>query len=233
MAIEKTIVDALQDLIDYRFLTLSTIIPARVTSVNYKDNHLNAIPLIKTKLSDNSQKESPELYHVPIFILSAGGGSVRITLPVKVGDTVLILYSQRSLGNFYLSDGKEVVDAESSTTHGSYPILALPGLFTPTTAVPIDSSNLVVENGSTKLTVAPSGDITADCPTFVVNGNMEVNGDSTTNGNVTDNGNVVTNGNLAVTGTMTNNSVNVGGDHNHTQGNDSDGDTQQDTGVPQ
>jgi hypothetical protein len=198
MAIEKTIVDALQDLVDYRFLTLSTIIPAKVTKVNYNKNHLNALPLIRTKLSDDSQQESPELYHVPIFILSAGAGSARITLPVKIGDTVLILYSQRSLGNFYLSNGRDVVDAESATTHGSYPILALPGLFTPTTAVPVDSSNIIVENGSTKLTIAPDGNITADCPTFTINGNLIVTGDGDFNGS-----------------SLNHNGTNVGDDHVH------------------
>ena len=39
--------------------------------------------------------------------------------------------------------------------------------------------------------------------------------------------------NLDVTGTLTNNSVNTGSTHVHTQGPDSDNDTQVNTGVPQ
>jgi phage gp45-like len=45
-------------------------------------------------------------------------------------------------------------------------------------------------------------------------------------------GNVTVTGNLAVTGTMLNAGVNVGGTHTHTQGVDSNNDTQQNTGVP-
>jgi hypothetical protein len=226
MALQDGLVDALQGMVDYRLLSLFTITPARVTNVDYNNNHLNAQPLIRTKYSDNSQQTPPELFHIPIFILSANGGTARVTLPVKVGDTVLVLYSQRSLGDFYESDGKTVVDTDSLVTHGSYPIMALPCLFTKASAKTIDSENLVVENGSTKMVIKPNGNIETTCPTFIVNGNFEVNGDTTHKGNET------TTGNSAVGGTMTNDGTDVGKTHSHTQANDSGGDTQQPTSTP-
>ena len=244
MAIQKGLVDSLKDLIDFRLLSLFTMIPARVVAVNYKENHLNAQPLIRTKGTDDSQHTSPEMAHVPMFVLSANRGKARITLPVKIGDTVLILYSQRSLGEFYNSNGEEVVDTDSTITHGCYPIMALPCLFTKASAVPINSSDIVVENGSTTLVMNPSGDITATCPTFVVNGNLEINGNSTLNGDEAINGdvthignniqtgNLATTGGISVTGALTNAGVPVGSTHTHTQGNDSGNDTQVPTSPP-
>jgi phage baseplate assembly protein gpV len=208
MALEKGLVDVLDDRIDYKLLTVFTSIPAIVTSVNYDENHVNAQPLIKTKFSDGSQLASPELFHVPIFILSAGQGSARVTLPVKVGDTVLVMFSQRDHTEFYGSNGKTQVDAASEVTHSMYPILALPGLFTKASAKTLDSTNIIVENGSTKLTVAPSGNITADCPNLIVNGNLTVNGDVAANGsslthNGTDVGDTHTHGGVLAGGSNT------------------------------
>lgn len=220
---EKGLVEALKGIFDYKLLSVFTCIPAKVQSVNYKHNHLNAQPLIKTRRSDGTERTSPELFDVPIFVLSAGRGNTRITMPVKVGDTVLILYSQRSLEDFYGSDGKTIVDSKSEVTHGMYPILALPCLFTKDSAVPIDPSNLIVENGSTKVTIQPDGNVIVDAPQMTINANVVINGDTTINGNETINGNNVTSGNqttggnTSVAGTLTQNGVDVGGDHRHDQ----------------
>ena len=50
---------------------------------------------------------------------------------------------------------------------------------------------------------------------------------------ITNNGNTTINGNIGVTGTMQNDGTNVGRTHTHPQGNDSAGDSQQNTGRPQ
>ncbi|MDB4311874.1 Gp138 family membrane-puncturing spike protein [bacterium] len=200
MGMESGLVDALNGLIDTRLKSVYTMLPAKVTSVDYTKNNLSAQPLITGKFADGSQLKTPELHQVPIFVLSAGGGSTRITLPVKVGDTVLILFSQRSVGVFLGSNASEPVDSPTTTTHGINPIMALPCLFTPSTAKEISSDDLVVENGSSKITVSPSGDIAVKCPKLTIEGDLEVNGD------------------VATVGTLTNNGITVGSNHGHTHG---------------
>ena len=83
MSNEQGIVDVLNDLIDYRLLTVNTQIPAVVTAVDYENNNLNARPLITTRYSDENQEAYPELFDIPYFILSANSGKSRITFPNK------------------------------------------------------------------------------------------------------------------------------------------------------
>lgn len=203
MSREQGLVDVLNDLVDYRLLTVNTAIPARVTSIDYQNNNLNAKPLITTRYSDEEQEEYPELFNIPFLIISGNAGTARITMPLKVGDTVLVMFSQRDLQGFYQSDGKTVVKSFKGVTHGLDPVLAVPCLYTNRSSKPIDPNNVVVENGSTRITMEPSGNVTVDTPNSVFTGNVDIQGDL----------NVA--GDTSIGGSVTNNDVNIGEDHTH------------------
>lgn len=173
---------------------IHTIKPCIVKSVNYSNNTVDVDILTQTRLQDEIQEEFPTLYDVPIMVLSAGGGSSRITLPIKIGDNVVVLMSDRSFYNLITeTNGKERVYCDEFKTHDLFPILAIPCFYTFSTAKEIDASNTIIENGSTKITVEPSGKVVIDasqaeinCNT-IVNGNLNVNGDTTISGITTSN----------------------------------------------
>lgn len=171
----NTYVDPLNDLINLRLSTLHTQLPARVTSVNYQENHLNCIPLITTRFSDESQNPFPELFEVPFFILSGNSGNARVTIPINVGDTVLVEFSERDLGGFAQSDGRTQVRSFSRTPHGLYPIMAFPCLYTRRSSKAVDPINLVIENESSSISMSPEGAIR-------VAGNVEITGSLRVNG---------------------------------------------------
>lgn len=82
----------------------------------------------------------------------------------------------------------------------------------------------VTVTGTTTLT--STGNVSITAPLTTVNGPLTVTGTLTTaNGTIGASGS-------ALSGTMTNNGVNVGSTHIHSQGDDSNGDTEVDTGVP-
>jgi phage gp45-like len=87
---------------------------------------------------------------------------------------------------------------------------------------------LLKENGDIEINAK------ADLLTNVVNNLTAVIGGNTeiTTPTFTINANVVVNGDLAVSGTMTNDAVNVGKTHIHSQGVDGGGDAEVDTGGP-
>lgn len=239
-------VDALSNMIDGRIANIRTVIPAKVKDVNYSECSLTAQPLIRRNYNDPSKKvDPPLLYNVPIFVLSADAGGARITFPIKKGDTVLVLFSERSTDGsqgFYESNGSTIVDAFSPVTHGMYPILALPCLYTKKSATPIDPNNVVIENESSKITLKPDGTIDIDGPSSVniTAGSATVNADTVTvdastvdvtagtttvtsattvAGTLTVTGTLtaagVTATSLAVSGALTQGGVDIGGTHTH------------------
>ena len=176
MSRDSSLVDNLNSLINARLNTVNTQLPAKVTSVNYETNSLNAKPLIATRYSDEAQVDYPELFDIPFMILSGNSGNARITIPIQVGDTVLVEFAQRDLQGFYQSDGKTLSKSYSGTAMGMYPILAIPCLYTARSAKPISSSDIVIENGSSSITMTPNGDVTIRANVDIIGGRLTHNG---------------------------------------------------------
>lgn len=92
----------------------------------------------------------------------------------------------------------------------------------------LECANLsATATGTAQITAATAA--TVEAPTITLNGNVVINGTLTQGGG---GGTASLEGGLDVTGTITNNGTDVGSTHTHPQGNDSDGDTQQNTGTP-
>lgn len=212
MTINTTLMESLERLVESKLNNVFTTLPAKVTQVDYTKNQVTIKPLLKTKRQNDEQAVFPEIPNVPIFVLSSGRGSARITLPVAVGDTVLVLFASRSLGEFLKSTADSPSDTSSRIPLGPYPIAALPCIFTEATAKEIDSTNVIIENESSKVTISPSGDITIDAPSTCTINSVQ----TTINSNLSVNGNVDITGDVEVTGGLTNNSVDVGSTHIHT-----------------
>jgi len=177
-----------------------TIKPAVVTQNN--GHTVNVRPLTTTKYRDGQQLPLPEIPDVPLMIYSGTKGGARITMPVVAGDTVLLLCSDRDYGT--------LLDNEVSTTSifasediqplELFPIMAIPCFFTEPEGKPVDTSNIVIENGSTKITVKPSGDIDMETDANI---NMSASGNlsATIGGNL--DATVGGNANVAVTASVT------------------------------
>lgn len=164
------IVDTLFNFIDFKLNGVFTGIPARVTSVDLERNCLDAQPLIRRKDSDQSQHTLPEVYDVPFQILSADTGKFKITMPIRVGDTVQLQYSQRDLAKFYGSDGKTVVDSLSVLAHQSNPVLAIPCMFTRTNPTEVRSDALVLQAGTASIVMTEDGGIDIRSTSLTHNG---------------------------------------------------------------
>ena len=109
------------------------------------------------------------------MVLSAGAGNSRITLPVKIGDHVVVLMSDRSYSNLISETlGTVPVDCDEFKTHDLFPILAIPCFFTAKTAKPIDPNNIVIENGSTEISIEPNGKVVVNALNTEITGNLDI-----------------------------------------------------------
>lgn len=136
-----------------------TVKPCVVTKVT--GNRVSVKPLTSTKYHDGSQFDLPILDDVPLMIYSANMGGARITVPITVGDTVIVLCSDRDTGDLMNTKvtGPRAFPADEITPLELYPILAIPCFYTIPSEKPISTTDIVIENGSTKISVKPSGDI--------------------------------------------------------------------------
>jgi len=164
--------------------SVHTIKPAVVLKNNGSTVDLR--PLTTTRYRDGTQLPFGVCYDVPLMIYAGTKGNARITVPVVEGDTVMLLCSDRDFGELLDSevDIKSVFSGDALEPLELYPIMAIPMFFTEPEGKPVDTKNIVIENGSTKITVKPSGDIDIDTPSNI---NVNAGGDAnmTVGGNAT------------------------------------------------
>lgn len=125
------------------------------------------------------------------LVLPGGGGCV-ITLPMKAGDEVLVVFASRCIDSWWQSG--DIGTQVELRLHDLSDGFAIPGPRSVPNAIPnYNTSAIEVRNASGSLAV--SIDPVASL--------------------ITMKGNVLVQGNLAVTGTMLNNGTNVGATHTH------------------
>jgi len=185
MATNLDEVQILHEFIESKFLELYSCIPAKITSVDKLSVGLvNVEPTINTRRSDGSVIEFAEYLEIPLSVYSANGGLAKITMPVKVGDTVTLLYSQRDTEQYLAGDMSKVYDSEALRVMGEYPVVAIPCSYTEAKPIEVDPDNVVLQNDKITTTMTPEGDQTTENETVKVeylnSGDISItNGDCT------------------------------------------------------
>lgn len=85
----------IQSHIDNLETQLNTHLPAKVKSFNKKEQTMTVQPVIYETYSDAVSTVPSEIEDVPVVFYGSGGGV--LTFPVKVGDEVLLAFSQRDI----------------------------------------------------------------------------------------------------------------------------------------
>jgi hypothetical protein len=102
--------------------------------------------------------DQPVITNAPIAY-PRGGGFV-ITWPLRKGDPVLLVFSQRSLDAYLETDGKTHHDSGDDRKHNISDAIIIPGLSTTKAPIPIaHATDLVLglEDGSGELHIKPDG----------------------------------------------------------------------------
>lgn len=180
--------------IDNALKEVHTCLPGLVTKVDHANQLIDAQITIKRQLSDQIVN-LPLLVDVPLRFLKSGNFS--ITIPIEVGDHVLLFFAERSIDTWLINGGlANPFDTRKFSLSDAF---ALPYMYPQTDLIPnFSSTNLEIKtnSGNANISISPSGDIDITSVS------------------------------------LTHNGVNIGSSHKHTQGNDSDNNVQQDTGVP-
>lgn len=166
--------DALDNFFNTRMLEARNILPAKVIRVDAQRLLVDVEYLVDTRYRDGTNASYAQGLGIPLVIIS--GNNARITMPVTVGDTVLVLFSDRAYEDLMLTNGQKPVKTLNPQPNPESPIGAIPSIFTIPRAKQLDTVNIVIENSSTNVVIAPDGDVTVNTSKKVnINAGEEVN----------------------------------------------------------
>lgn len=117
-------------ILNFMAFSFNTCTVAKITSVtNFaQKGTITVKPVLNYKYQDGTIGHMPSLLEVPTVFPSGGGGM--LSFPLAVGDTVMLLFSQRSLDEWKVSDGSEETYTPLSSRVASLSdAIAVPGIF--------------------------------------------------------------------------------------------------------
>lgn len=162
--------------VKYHLGEVNTSIPARILSYNASTQEASVQPLVKRRYRDGRVVDRAPITGVPIIFPAAGGGI--ITFPVQEGDTVLLIFSQRSIDRWVRGSG-EPVDPLDNRKHDISDAMAIPGLFPFANTLDADPDNVEVKFGDVCFRMTPDGEMIIDAP-----GGLTINANTQHNGNI-------------------------------------------------
>ena len=146
------------------FAGLCVSMPAEVVGIkNYKKKQMIDVqPFFKKKYPDGEIKDPPVIYNVPVA--NPRAGNAWIAMPLKVGHSVTLFFSDRSLEK-WLSSGKRQYPGDTRKHHISDAI-AYPGVYSFSSSVTLPNvDDIIIHNDKTQVNVKPNGHIEISNPT--------------------------------------------------------------------
>lgn len=170
----------MQNTIQNALAEINVSLPAKI--IQYDPNSMRAVvkPAIPKRLSNGETLSAPQIVNVPVCfpVADVNGAVAQITLPLKAGDGVLLIFSHRSLEN-WLSGGEQSPDDPRMFDLSD--AFALPSVNANAPAA--DGENLAIQYGQGSIKITPTGDVLIDAPSTTItapqntfNGNVAING---------------------------------------------------------
>lgn len=146
------------------FTTLNVCMPCNVISYNPEDNTADLQPAIQRVLQDNTFQDRSVLSNVPV--LELGGNGLSIKIPLKEGDTGIVIFCDRDITLF--KQEKSNTQPNTLRKHD-----LSDGIFIPMRFGNTGSSNILIqsEDEATQFEITSSG--------INIKGNITVDGEIT------------------------------------------------------
>lgn len=167
---------------------INIAMPATIVSYNAGNQRATVKPSLAKRLSNGNTLQAPQIVNVPVCfpVADVGGNKAMITLPMKAGDGVLLVFSQRSIENWLDGSKGSPDDPRMFDLSDAF---AIPSCNAKSPAA--DAENLSIQYGSGSIKITPSGDVLIDspnvtvkCPTTTFNGDIYLNGSMAASGDV-------------------------------------------------
>lgn len=142
--------------IETRLLDLHTAMPGQIVSYNTANQSCVVQPCIKKKYEDGTVVNIPQITNVPVVFPRAG--KAFISLPLKAGDYVLIIFSERAMDLFSNLGG--VQDPKDPRKHHITDAIAIPGVYPFNAPADVSASALRIQNDQSRIDLFADGKFT-------------------------------------------------------------------------
>lgn len=148
--------DLITQAIDFKLYNVHTHLPAVILSYDPALKKVSVRPTIKKTLSDGTTASMPIISNVPL--ISPFGGNQGLSLPVKVGDYCLLMFSERSLDRWLTFGGE--VDNSDPRVFDLNDAIAIAGLmpFNQTSGI-ANNEDIVLKNSNGTITIQSDGSV--------------------------------------------------------------------------
>ncbi|EFM88741.1 phage baseplate assembly protein V [Actinobacillus pleuropneumoniae] len=167
---------------------INVAIPATVVSYEPSSMRATVKPSIPKRLSNGDILPAPQIVNVPVCfpVADVAGNVAMISLPMKSGDGVLLIFSHRSLENWLSGSTDAPDDPRMFDLSDAF---AMPSCNAKSPQA--DGVNLSIQYGKGSIKIAPSGDVTINAPsTKIIAPQNTIEGDVNITGNLTARGEV-------------------------------------------
>lgn len=126
------------------FRDIRVAVPARVESFDASNATVDVQPLLKEEYTDESGdsvvESLPVVQSVPVMF--PGAGNFRMTFPIEQGNTGLLIFTDRAMGQWLAKGGE--VDPIDKSRHSLKDAVYIPGLNTLSGAWDVDASVITI-----------------------------------------------------------------------------------------
>lgn len=125
---DNPLIEILYYLLQMHDADFRVALPGKVTRVDASKGLVDVKPLLQSWKLDGANARIPVSIPVQcgVPLIYPGGGGLRITFPVKVGDTVQLVFNDRSMDRW--KSLNDEVDPMTETAHSLADAVAYPGL---------------------------------------------------------------------------------------------------------
>lgn len=124
-----TMADVFREGLEDRLRDLHTALPAEVLEYDSASQTITARPTVRQAVLDDDgryvEEDIPEIYDVPVMFPRTAAGY--ITFPIVPGDTVLLVFCERSIGQWRYTG--TTCSAGDQSPHPMSAAVAIPGLY--------------------------------------------------------------------------------------------------------
>ena len=195
----------INNIVTREILDTHTSCIAKVVSYDNTKQLVNVQPLNKYTYINGDVLELPQILEVPVQW--PAGGSAIMTFPLSTDDTVIVVFSERSIEEWKIGlSGESIPTPKDPRNHHISDAIAIPCIRTFKQSEALQASSEDVEirmnanlPNEVKVSLQASGDVLISCP-----GNVQVEaGSATVNADSTINGDLTVNGDIDATGEVT------------------------------
>lgn len=134
-------------------------LPAQIEKYDYKEQRADVLPLLRRAYADGEVEDMPVIPDVPV--IWPRSGSAQMTMPVKRGDTVMLVFTDRSIDRWLAQGGNATPD--EGRQHDLSDAIAVPGLVPFAEFGDVEPSenndDVLLRYAGSKVRIKPNGDV--------------------------------------------------------------------------